>query len=96
MKKFGGSAHDLTTDKDRPCDLARRDFLQQAAAVGAGAATSPTIGAHKNCSSSVGPRSIPEFVCRRISGREPWLVPSFGWGTSASASAFPRLPGKRT
>ena len=38
MKKFGGSAHDLTTDKDRPYDLARRDFLQQAAAVGAGAA----------------------------------------------------------
>ena len=39
MKKFGGSVHDdLTTDKDLPCDLARRDFLQQAAAVGAGAA----------------------------------------------------------
>ena len=39
MKKFEGSAHDdLTTDKDRPCDPARRDFLQQAAAIGAGAA----------------------------------------------------------
>ena len=26
MKKFGGSAHnDLTTDKDRPCDPARRE-----------------------------------------------------------------------
>ena len=38
MKKFRGSVHDdLTTDKDRTCDLARRDFLQQAAAV-AGAA----------------------------------------------------------
>ena len=26
MKKFGGSVHDdLTTDKDLPCDLARRE-----------------------------------------------------------------------
>jgi methyl acetate hydrolase len=39
MKEFGGSAlDDLTTNEDRPCDLARRDFLQQAAAIGAGAA----------------------------------------------------------
>jgi methyl acetate hydrolase len=38
MKKFGGSVHDNSTaDKNRTCDLARRDFLQQAAAV-AGAA----------------------------------------------------------
>ena len=39
MKKFGGSAQDdLTRDTHHPCDLARRDFLQQAAAIGAGAA----------------------------------------------------------
>ena len=39
MKKFEGSAHDeLTTDQDRPGKLARRDFLRQAAAIGAGAA----------------------------------------------------------
>src|SRR6478735_8940005 len=39
MKKFGGSAHDdVTTDTHHPCDFARRDFLQQAAAIGAGAA----------------------------------------------------------
>ena len=41
MKKFGGSDHDdLTTDMDRACDLARREFLQRAAAIGAGAALS--------------------------------------------------------
>ena len=39
MKKFEGSAHDeLTTDQDRRGKLARRDFLRQAAAIGAGAA----------------------------------------------------------
>jgi methyl acetate hydrolase len=39
MKKFEGSAHDdLTTNEDLPGDPARRDFLQQAAAIGAGAA----------------------------------------------------------
>jgi len=39
MKEFGGSAHDdLTKNGHQPFDLARRDFLQQAAAIGAGAA----------------------------------------------------------
>ena len=59
MKKFGGSVHDdLTTDKDLPCDLARRDFLQQAAAVGAGACTvfsaSGIVGAGKRVRTSEG------------------------------------------
>ena len=39
MKKFGGSAHGyVTISKDYPCDLTRRNFLQQATAIGAGAA----------------------------------------------------------
>jgi CubicO group peptidase (beta-lactamase class C family) len=39
MKTAGGSVRgDLTIDGDRPRDRARRDFLQQAAAIGAGAA----------------------------------------------------------
>ena len=41
MKKFGGSAHDnLAPHTNCWRDLARRDFLQQAATIGAGAALS--------------------------------------------------------
>jgi hypothetical protein len=38
MKKFGGRAHDDLT-RDPHHHLARRDFLQQAAAIGAGPTT---------------------------------------------------------
>jgi hypothetical protein len=73
MKKFGGSAHDdLTTDEDRPCDPARRDFLRQAAAVGAGAAlySVPLVS-----SAQAGEAALQKVLDDSVaSGRAPFVI----------------------
>jgi CubicO group peptidase (beta-lactamase class C family) len=73
MKKFGGSAHDdLTTDEDRPCDPARRDFLRQAAAVGAGAALySVPLVSSAQASEAALQKVLDDSV---VSGRAPFVI----------------------
>jgi hypothetical protein len=95
MKKFGGSVHDdLTTDKDLPCDLARRDFLQQAAAVGAGAAlySVPLVSSARGSESAL-QKALDDSVA---AGRVPFAIGMTGKASgvtfaSASGDAAPGM-----
>ena len=80
MKKFGGSAHDdLTSETHQPCDLARRDFLQQAATIGAGAALySVPLLAPAHASESALQKVLNDSVA---TGKVPFVV-----GMTAKAS----------
>lgn len=81
MKKFGGSAHDnLTRETHHPCYLARRDFLQQAATMGAGAAlcSVPLLSPAQGSNESALQKVLNDSVA---TGKVPFVV-----GMTAKAS----------
>ena len=83
MKKFGGSVHDdLTTDEERPCDPARRDFLRRAAAVGAGAALYSVPLVSAQASEAALQKVLDNSVA---SGRAPFVI---GMTGNASGVTF--------